>query len=420
MDYLIDKILKIGEKNNFEVDIYIEKTDGISADLDGDSLDCVDISKDFGIGVRVIKDKKVGFAFSSQENEKVIYKAMENLVFDSYTTLAQPEPKSKYPNPKGTYYKEILDLDENQLIEDLRAMKNILEENNITITGGGIGSSMAQTRIINSNGVDIEEKYTQYSASISGINENETAYDYLTKNNRFSVEELANNTVELLKLPKSTIQNYEGNIILNPRALNSLLGYTLKPSFNAESVQRNRSVLAGKLGEEIFGENINIIDDGTIDNALYSSKADDEGTPTKRTVLVENGVLKSYLYDIKRANIDNTESTGNGSRGSSSLPSVGSSNFIIEPVDKIENYNEFVIINTLIGCHTSNPITGDFSVEISNSYIVKDGEKIPLKKGMLSGNIFETFKTATPLDKVEQRGSLIAPPLLINGKIIVN
>jgi len=106
-------------------------------------------------------------------------------------------------------------------------------------------------------------------------------------------------------------------------------------------------------------------------------------------------------------------------RGYNDLPGVSPSNFIIEPHGKINDFDEYLYINTLIGTHTSNPITGDFSVEISNSYIVKDGEEIPVKKGLLSGNIFESLKTAIPLDNVEQRGKLISPAIMIKGKIVV-
>ncbi len=417
MEHLIDKILKIGEKNGFEVDILLSKSESTSADLDGDSLDSVEENKDFGIGVRVLKDKKVGFAYSSEESEKVIFKAMENLVPDEYTDF--PNPENNYPNPDGVYCKDVLNIDEKELIDDLIIMKSILVENNITITGGGIAKSYEYSRIINSKGLDVEEEFTYYSASISGIKDGETAHDHLTKTCKFDVENIVDNVKEFLTLAKSIKTEYEGNIVLAPRALNSLLGYTLIPSFNAENIQRNRSVLAGKIGEMIFGENLTIVDDGTLDNAVYSAKVDGEGTPTKRTVLVDNGVLENYLYDIKRANIEGKESTGNGMRAYNSLPSVSVSNFIIEPVEKIDNLDEYLYINGLIGCHTSNPITGDFSVEIVNSYIVKNGEKIPVKKGMLSGNMFETLKSATPLNNVEQRGKLVSPPLLIGGKIIV-
>lgn len=414
--HLVDKIMEISEKRGFETEVFFSKGSHFSSELEGENLDSVEESEDFGIGVRVIKDKKVGFAYSSKKDYEVVYKAMENLVPDEYTSFSVPK---SYKHPKGMFYESVINLSEKELIDALFEMAEILKENKITTVSGGVSNSYDHSRIVNSNGVDVEEKNTFYSGSIAGINNGETAYDYLTKNNIFDVKELAENVVEFLKNPNAIKTEFTGNIVLDQRALNSLLSYTLIPAFNAENVQRNRSVLKDNLGEEVFGEKITIEDDGTRDYSLYSSVVDGEGTPTQKTILVENGVLKNYLYDIKRANIEGKESTGNGNRGYSSLPTVSPSNIVIEPVEKIESFNEYLYINTLIGTHTANPVTGDFSVEISNSYIIKNGEKTPVKKGLLSGNIFEILKTATPLDKVCQRGKLISPPMLFEGKILI-
>ena len=413
---VVEKIINIGEKEGFEVEVFISKGISSSIDLDGESIDSVETSKDFGIGVRVIKEGKVGFAYSTKEDIDVVYKAMKNLVEDKFVSFAERE---KFKEPKGIFYKNILDLDEEEMLDDLILMRDIAKDEGVIVTGGGVSKSYEHNRIANSNGVDVEEEFTYYSAYLSVIYENETGYEGLTKTKRFDVENIAKKAVELAKksVNGETI-TYEGEIILSPRALSSLLAYTLIPSFSAENVQRNRSVLKDKLGEEVFGENITIIDDGTLDNANYSSKVDGEGCPTKRTVLVENGVLKSYLYDIKRANIEGGESTGNGMRGYSSLPYISPSNFIIEPVDKLENFDNYVYVNGVIGSHTSNPITGDFAVEIQNAFMVKNGEEIPIKKGLLSGNIFECLKEAIPLNDVEQRGKLIAPSMVFKGEIV--
>ncbi|AXI25946.1 hypothetical protein CFE53_06800 [Methanofervidicoccus sp. A16] len=417
-DYYIDKILEIGEKKGFEVDIFISRSENLNCELDGDSLDSFQEDRSFGIGVRVLKEGKVGFAYSTEEEVDIIYRAMENLVPDKYTSI--PEPKKDVPNPKGVFHREVLNIDEEDLLEDLNTMKGILQEGGITVTGGSVERSYLYNRIVNSKGLDVEEEFTYYSASISGIKDGETAYDYLSRTYRFNVEELGRYVRDILSLPKGVKVPYEGRILLTPRVLNSLLAYTLLPSFSAENVQRNRSILKGKIGEKVMGECITIVDDGTLDGGLYSSKVDGEGVPRRRTVLVEDGILKGYLYDIKRANREGRESTGHGVRDYNTLPTISPSNVVISPVDKLDNYNEYLQINGLIGCHTSNPITGDFSVEIFNSYIVKDDERVPVKKGMLSGNIFEILKSAMPMDDVSQRGRLISPSLMIEGRIIVS
>lgn len=364
-----------------------------------------------------MKEGKVGFAYSTEEEVDVIYRAMKNLVPDRYTSI--PEPSKDMPDPKGIFHREVLDVGEEDLLEDLNTMRDILKEGGITVTGGAVERSYLYNRVLNSKGLDVEEEFTYYSASISGIKEGETAYDYLTRTYRFKVEELGEYVKDLLSLPRGVKVPYSGKILLTPRVLNSLLAYTLLPSFSAENVQRNRSILRGKVGEQVMGEHITIVDDGTLDGGLYSSKVDGEGVPRRRTVLVERGILKGYLYDIKRANIEGKESTGNGVRDYNTLPTISPSNVIIDPVDKLENYSEYLQINGLIGCHTSNPITGDFSVEISNSYIVRDGERIPVRKGMFSGNIFQILKDAIPMDDVSQRGRLISPSLMIEGRIVV-
>ena len=167
-------------------------------------------------------------------------------------------------------------------------MRDILKEGGITVTGGAVERSYLYNRVLNSKGLDVEEEFTYYSASISGIKDGETAYDYLSRTYRFNVEELGRYVRDILSLPKGVKVPYEGRILLTPRVLNSLLAYTLLPSFSAENVQRNRSVLKGKIGEKVMGECITIVDDGTLDGGLYSSKVDGEGVPRRRTVLVED------------------------------------------------------------------------------------------------------------------------------------
>ncbi len=411
----LERYLKIGEKEGYEVEVFYVEGESLGIDLDGKSVDTFEYDKSYGIGIRVKKDNKIGFAYSNKLDESLIYKAMKNLVYDEYTTFSYPQ---KYPNPK-IFSKKVYDLKENDLLELLCEMRDIALEKG-EVLSGGVSKSYDKVRILNSNGVDIEEESTYFSASISVMIEDEPAYEYKSSIDIFDVKEISEKAIKLAELSKKGEKiNYKGTIILSPRALRGLLGYTFIPAFVAENVQRGRSYLANKIGEVIFNENINIVDDGTIDYYLNSGKCDGEGVATQRTVLVEKGILKNYLYDIKRANKEKKYSTGNGMRGYNTLPYISPTNFIIEEgkEDK-ESFSEYLYINDVIGAHTSNPITGDFSVEIQNSYLYKDGETIPIKKGLFSGNIFKMFKEANPLKGLEQRGKLVSPEIAFNGEII--
>ncbi|WP_423792246.1 TldD/PmbA family protein [Methanocaldococcus indicus] len=413
---MLEKIMKIGEREGFDVEVYYVEGESSSIELDGKSVDTSEYYKSYGIGVRVLKDNKVGFAYSNKLDESIVYKAMKNLVYDEYVSFSYPD---KYKNPK-IFSKDVENLDETDLMEYLIEMRDLAIEKGAEVLSGSVDKEIGYFRLINSNGVDVEETSTSFSAGISIMLDNEPSHEYKTSIKLFDTKQLTEKALKLAELSKNGVKiKYKGNIVLSPRALRSLLGYTLIPAFSAENVQRNRSYLKGKLGEEIFNNSITIVDDGTIDYGLASGKVDGEGTKTQRTVLVENGILKNYLYDIKRANKEGKESTGNGLRSYSSIPHVGTTNIIIESSKySLNDFDEYIYINNVIGAHTSNPITGDFSVEIQNSYLYKNGEITPIKKGLFGGNIFELFKEAIPLNDIEQRGKLIAPSILFNGEII--
>ncbi|WP_456420170.1 TldD/PmbA family protein [Methanocaldococcus infernus] len=408
---MIEKLLKIGEREGFDVEIFIEEGVSLDVELDGKSLDSFEHHEGFGVGVRVKKNNKVGFSYSKELSEKVVYDAMKNLVNDKID-FAYP---SKYKNPK-VFSKKVLELEDKELADLLIYLRDNIIGNPLS---GGVGKSVGKVRIVNSYGLDVEETYTLFSAGISTIYKDETAYEGKTRVDIFNLDEIVEKVNELAKRGVNGKKlRYKGNIILSPRALSSLLT-PLKLAINAENVQRGRSVLKDKIGEQVFSEHLTIIDNGVIDYGLGSSKFDGEGIAKGETTIVEDGVLKNYIYDIKRALKEGRGSTGNASRSYSSLPYISTNNLIIrETNNKIESFDNYVYIECVIGSHTANMITGDFSVEIQNSYLYKDGEIIPIKKGLFSGNIFKLLKEALPLKGREQRGKLISPPILVEGEII--
>ncbi|HEQ78269.1 MAG TPA: TldD/PmbA family protein, partial [Euryarchaeota archaeon] len=137
-----------------------------------------------------------------------------------------------------------------------------------------------------------------------------------------------------------------------------------------------------------------------------SSRMDDEGKATEKKVLVDKGVLKEFLYDCYTAKKEGRESNGSASRGSySSLPKVGASNFILSCKES-STIDAELVINGLIGAHTSNSITGDFSVEVSNAYL-KDK---PVKKAIISGNVFELIKNISAFGKDKKQFSKVVSP----------
>jgi PmbA protein len=212
-------------------------------------------------------------------------------------------------------------------------------------------------------------------------------------------------------------------VVLDHQAAAGLLS-TFTQAINGDNVQRGRSIYAGKEGEHVTAEGLSIYDDGTVNGGLYSSLGDGEGTPSQRTTLIKNGVLQHFIYDIYTAQKGNKKSTGNGIRTSyADMPSVSLSNLIVE----FENYpditevREGCMVTDVLGAHTANPISGDFSVEVMNAFLIENGEiKSPVKKAMLSGNIFEILQDLKGLSgEKRQMGPFIIPRLLCSSLRVV-
>ena len=317
--------------------------------------------------------------------------------------------------------------------ESIDFLNNIITKANETqcdVTSAGFSASRGESLILNSNGVSIANKSTGFGAGLSvNIEAKEnvaTAYDSISS--RFydlDGDKLAEDVCKLAmdSVDTKAIETKDYDVVLDYYAATGLLS-TFLEAFNGENVQRQRSILHDKMNSEIVSPNLSITNDATLEKGMYSTKCDGEGTVSKKTKLVENGVLKSFMYDIYTANKGNTTSTGNGYRNSYlSTPSVSPSNIILDFDEKIgtAEISEGVLTTSVLGAHTANPISGDFSVEASNAFKIENGEiSYPINKAMISGNIFEIMKKCEGVkSEIKQYGPFILPKILVHNLRVV-
>jgi PmbA protein len=178
------------------------------------------------------------------------------------------------------------------------------------------------------------------------------------------------------------------DIVLAPEAFSSLLESTLIPALFGKNVHMNRSIFTGRMSEMVAPESVTIYDDGMDPRSVFRCPWDGEGTPVCHLPLIENGGLVSFMYELKTAYLFGEKTTGNAVRYSSG-PATGVHNIVFEaPVmDVMED--ECVYARNVVGAHTANPMTGDFSVELSSPFFVEDGAlSRPIRTAMLSGNVF--------------------------------
>ncbi len=218
-------------------------------------------------------------------------------------------------------------------------------------------------------------------------------------------------------------ENGEYDLILTPRIFASFIGTMLSPAISALSVQRGRSPLAGKIGSRIAVEDLTIFDEGFDPRYLGARAFDDEGHPTTRNIIIERGVLRSYVYDSYTAKIDGRSSTGNAWRSYSSAPSPSPNHLSIQPgssglEEMIRSAKKGIYVLSTIGEWLSNPVSGNLNATITNAYLIENGEIVsPVKGGVISANFYEMLVSRIYMvgKEVEHRERISSPPVLVKA-----
>jgi PmbA protein len=211
-------------------------------------------------------------------------------------------------------------------------------------------------------------------------------------------------------------------VVLSPLAYAELLGNVFIPALNGRSVHSGRSRLAALLGQTIADPRIEMYDDPLLPRANGSVRWDAEGTPTQRIDFVRDGVLETFAYDLKTAYRYGKTTTGSAVRGGfGGLPAIGHHNFIVDGKRESVSDERVVYVHNVVGAHTANPMSGDFSVELSNAFWMEDGGfEEPVRSAMLSGNVFDLHRDIAGLSKESRAiGSLILPSVKINKQHII-
>jgi PmbA protein len=243
-----------------------------------------------------------------------------------------------------------------------------------------------------------------------------TARDYSTLE---EPEEVGRKAAEraLRRLGATKVDTQKVPIIFEPRIARSLLSNIFE-AIDGRSVYRNASFLAGKIGQKIASDKITIIDDGTMPGLFGTQPFDDEGVPTRRTPIIEKGVLKNYLLNTYTARKLGMKTTGSASRGITGNAGIGYGNFYMEAGDKtpeeiLRGVKNGFFVTELIGSAV-NTVTGDYSRGAVGIWI-RDGElAFPVSEVTIAGTLQEMLKGMAAIGTdLEFRGSMSAPTLML-------
>ncbi len=216
-------------------------------------------------------------------------------------------------------------------------------------------------------------------------------------------------------------------VVLDPFVSAAFFG-VLSSALTADAVQKGRSLFAGREGENVAGELLQLDDDGARPDGLDSTPFDGEGTPSRRTPLISDGVLQGFLYDTYTGRKDGRGSTGNGVRGSyAGLPSVRPTNLVVGGVatplaEIVAGLERGVLVTDAVGVHSgANPISGEFSVGISGILIESGRLTTPVREVTLAGDIISMLTSVRALGDDARwvpGGSIYTPSVVIEGMAI--
>jgi PmbA protein len=221
----------------------------------------------------------------------------------------------------------------------------------------------------------------------------------------------------LRRLNPVKVETQRVPVVFEPGAARTLIE-NLFEAVHGMSIYRHESFLAGKLGEKVASESVTVVDDGTIPGLFGASPFDDEGVPSRRTVVIERGVLKSYLLNTYAARKLGMKTTGNASRGLTGNAGIGHGNFFVEagvqsPERILAGVSNGFYVTELMGFGV-NIVTGDYSRGAAGLWIRGGELAFAVSEVTIAGNLKDMLPALEAVGTdLEFRGSMAAPTLKI-------
>jgi PmbA protein len=379
-------------------EVFIEKNRNLSIQVLKSEIETIEEASTHGIGFRVFVDDKMGFShcndFSNRSLEDTISKAI------AFARLSTPDENNTLTDDRGVTAVEGL-YDPGIAAEPMD--KLAMKDTRITkSSGAGYGEGESEIFIANSKGILKNYKSSGCSLGVSVVAEKgdqkNTGGEYCSRvffADLVSPEKIAaiasRRAWELLD--PVMISTQKAAVIFDPDVARSLLGGIIS-AINGERVLQGASFLKDYLNKQFASFLLTIIDDGTRERSLGSAPFDGEGVPTMKNILVQNGILKSFIYNSKAASRAGVLSTGNASRGGfSSLPGIGTHNVYLETG---KHTQDEIIANTKKGLFLKevsgygiDAVSGNFSGGASGFWIVNGEIVYPVKGVTIAGKALD-------------------------------
>ncbi len=419
----------------------IAEGDEFSANVRMGELETLKEAGSRGAGLRVLIGKRMGASYTSDLTPEGIRQMVGSAIDlaaltteDPYAGLPEPEELGSLPGDLQLFSDETAEFPTERRIEMAKRAEAAALAVDPRITnseGASFDSSVSGRVFANSRGF-LGSYRTSY-CSVSAVpvatqnGSMERDYWYSTARNYKGLEDaetIGRKAAEraIRRLGAVKVETQRAPVIFEPRIARGLLG-NIFDAVDGRAIYRRASFLAGKLGEQVASERITIIDDGTIPGLFGSSPFDDEGVPTRRTPVIERGVLKSYLLNAYTARKLNLKTTGNAARGITGNAGIGHGNFFLEAGERsqeeiIRGVRNGFFVTELIGSGV-NTVTGDYSRGAVGMWI-RDGElAFPVSEVTIASTLQEMLNGIAEIGNDLEFHSSISAPTIKLGEMTI-
>jgi len=416
LEGIIEELLESSESYGFDgAEIMVTRQKDFEVSVFEGDVDEYSISESSGLSFRGIRNSVIGYAYTEKISdtsvELLLKEAMDNLnAIDSndkaFIFANEAELPYKEINQFNEAYNEVTNEEKINLLKKMEKEAYAYDDRVNTIKRCVFGDGEQLLKIRNTYNIDLEEQsngfFLYYSVGVKTEDEIQSGYsiyfgnDYKKVDYKAIVHEAVDKAVSLLGAQPIKSDNYP--VVIENKTFASLLK-AYASIFSAEAVQKGLSLLKGKLDQEIANSNLTIIDHPHLENKMGSRSFDSEGVPTQVKKVVEKGRLKTFLHNLKTANKDQVESTGNAIRYSyKSSVGIAPSNLYVEAgtvtaEDMIGTIDKGLYLVSLEGMHAGiNTISGDFSLA-AKGFLIENGKKTkPVNQVTVSGNFLKLLK----------------------------
>jgi PmbA protein len=391
------------------------------------------------IGVRVFHGQRAASTYSSDFSraslDRMVKSALELARItseDPFAGIPEPSQLGSLSDDLDLYHADVYSLPGEERINYARRTEKAALNFDPRIKnseGGSFDAATGHKVLANSNGFAGE--YRRSYCSIAAVPIAQANSGAMQRDYWFSVarslsrlespEEVGKIAAQrtLRRLGARKVKTAQVPVVFDPMVANSILNHIFE-GVNGDSVYRGASFLAGQLGQKIAGHRVNVIDDGTMPGGFGTSPFDGEGIPTRRTIVIENGVLQSYLLNTYTAKKLGLRTTANASRGLAGTPGIGPGNYFLQPGTKtpkeiIAAIPEGLYVTEFLG-HGVNLVTGDYSRGASGLWISGGELTYPVEEITVAGNLKEIFFNISEIgNDLEFRGAVACPTIRIDG-----